>query len=101
MGAANARDISRRKVRRASLGRLNTLLCIQNSRHSNHRMGVAHLHESHRTLRDGSFGVALSQALRARLRSHRPSGTFRNKLTFPYNENFQLAKECCIGKRQK
>jgi hypothetical protein len=31
----------------------------------------AHLHESHRTLRDGSFGVALSQALRARLRSHR------------------------------
>ena len=23
----------------------------------------AHLHESHRTLRDGSFGVALSQAL--------------------------------------
>ena len=40
----------------------------------------AHLHESHRTLRDGSFGVALSQALRARLRSHRPSGTFRNSL---------------------
>ena len=31
---------------------------------------------SHRTLRDGSFGMALSQALRARLRSHRPSGTF-------------------------
>src|SRR5271165_1487428 len=26
------------------------------------------------------FGVALSQALRARLRSHRPSGTFRNRL---------------------
>ena len=25
----------------------------------------AHLRESHRTLRDGSFGVALSQALRA------------------------------------
>src|SRR5271165_4721681 len=25
------------------------------------------------------FGVALSQALRARLRSHRPSGTFRNR----------------------
>jgi hypothetical protein len=25
-------------------------------------------HESHRTLRDGSFGVALSQVLRARLR---------------------------------
>jgi hypothetical protein len=39
-----------------------------------------HLHESHRTLRDGSFGMALSQALRARLRSHRPSGTFRNSL---------------------
>ena len=26
------------------------------------------------------FGAALSQALRARLRSHRPSGTFRNRL---------------------
>jgi hypothetical protein len=35
----------------------------------------AHLHESNRTLRDGSFGWHLSQALRARLRSHRPSGT--------------------------
>ena len=34
----------------------------------------AHLHESDRTLRDGSFGW-LSLALRARLRSHRPSGT--------------------------
>ena len=34
------------------------------------------LHESYRTLRDGSFGVALSQALRARLRSCCPSGTF-------------------------
>src|SRR5580700_6648841 len=40
----------------------------------------ANLRESHRTLRDGSFGVALSQALRARLRSHRPSGTFRNSI---------------------
>jgi hypothetical protein len=40
----------------------------------------AHLRESHRALRDGSFGVPLSQALRARLRSHRPSGTFRNRL---------------------
>jgi hypothetical protein len=38
------------------------------------------LHRSYRTLRDGSFGVAVSQALRARLRSHRPSGTFRNVL---------------------
>ena len=38
------------------------------------------LHESDRTLRDGSFGMALSQALRARLRSHRPSGTFLNGL---------------------
>jgi hypothetical protein len=28
-------------------------------------------------LRDGSFGVTLYQALRARLRSHRPSGTFQ------------------------
>jgi hypothetical protein len=35
----------------------------------------AHLQESDRTLRDGSFGLAMSQALRARLRSHRPSGT--------------------------
>jgi hypothetical protein len=33
-----------------------------------------------RTLRDGSSEVALSQALRARLRSHRPPGTFSNKL---------------------
>src|ERR1700693_3984169 len=40
----------------------------------------AHLRQSHRTLRDGSFGVTLSQALRARLRSHRPSGTIRNRL---------------------
>jgi hypothetical protein len=32
------------------------------------------------SLRDGSFGVALFQALRARLRAHRPSGTFRNRL---------------------
>jgi hypothetical protein len=40
-----------------------------------------HLHESHRTLRDGSLGVAhLCQALRARLGSYRPSGTFRNSL---------------------
>ncbi len=31
--------------------------------------------ESDRTLRDGSLGVAMSQALRARLRSHCPSGT--------------------------
>jgi len=39
----------------------------------------AHPCESHRTLRDGSFGVALSQALRARLRSPRPSGTTRHR----------------------
>src|ERR1700730_8985064 len=32
------------------------------------------------TLRESSFGVAISQALRARLRSHRPSGPFRNRL---------------------
>ena len=32
---------------------------------------------------DGSLGVALSQALRARLRSYRPSGTFRNRARFP------------------
>jgi hypothetical protein len=32
------------------------------------------------TLREALFWVALSQALRARLRSHRLSGTFRNKL---------------------
>src|ERR1700722_18773343 len=36
----------------------------------------APLRESHRTLRDGSFEMGPSQALRARLRSHRPSGTF-------------------------
>jgi len=53
------------------------LLLGCNGRFLNRR---AYLHESHRTLRDGSFGVALSQALRARLRSHRPSGTFRNSL---------------------
>jgi hypothetical protein len=29
---------------------------------------------------DAAFGLALSQALRARPRSHRPSGTFRNSL---------------------
>ena len=40
----------------------------------------AHLRESHRTLWDGSFGVVPPQALRARLRSHRPSGTFRNRI---------------------
>jgi hypothetical protein len=34
--------------------------------------------ESHRTLRDGSFEVALSQALRARLRLDRPFGTGGN-----------------------
>jgi len=39
----------------------------------------AHRYSSHRTLRDGSLGVVLSQALRARLRSYRPSGTFRNR----------------------
>jgi hypothetical protein len=38
-----------------------------------------HLRESHRTL-GRLFGVSLSQALRARLRSHRPSGTLRNRL---------------------
>jgi hypothetical protein len=35
----------------------------------------ARLRESDRTLRDGSFGWRCPQALRARLRSHRPSGT--------------------------
>jgi hypothetical protein len=35
----------------------------------------------HRTLRDGPFGVALFQALRARLRSHRPSGTFQTRFS--------------------
>jgi hypothetical protein len=53
---------------------------ISKFRHSNHSNRFAHLHESGRTLRDGSFGMPLSQALRARLRSHRPSGTFRNGL---------------------
>jgi hypothetical protein len=40
-----------------------------------------HLQESYRTLRDGSFGVALSQALRATLRSHRPSGTLQTSFS--------------------
>jgi hypothetical protein len=46
-----------------------------NSADSNHRIDAHTLAKSHRTLRDGSFGMTLSQALRARLRSHRPSGT--------------------------
>ena len=42
----------------------------------NHRIEVrTPWQESDRTLRDGSLGVAMSQALRARLRSHCPSGT--------------------------
>jgi hypothetical protein len=41
---------------------------------------VSEVWKSDRTLRDGSFGGVLSQALRARLQSHRPSGTSRNKL---------------------
>src|ERR1700733_1141694 len=40
----------------------------------------AHRRESDRALRDGSFEVALSQALRAWLRSDRPSGTGANSL---------------------
>ena len=52
-----------------------------------------HLRESHRTLRDDPFGVTLSQALRARLRSHRPSGTLRRLYLARYakhNANFVL-----------
>src|ERR1700742_486975 len=41
----------------------------------NHRIEVRTPAESDRTLRDGRLGVARSQALRARLRSHCPSGT--------------------------
>ena len=37
-------------------------------------------HESHRPYGTAFFGVALSQALRARLRSHRPSGTSQQAL---------------------
>src|ERR1700686_5779432 len=48
-------------------------------RHSNHRIG-AHTCTNHTVPYGTAFGVALSQALRARLRSHRPSGTFRNRL---------------------
>ena len=40
----------------------------------NHRIEVRTPAESERPLRDGSLGVAMSQALRARLRSHCPSG---------------------------
>jgi hypothetical protein len=47
--------------------------------------------ESDRTLRDGSFGVALSEELRARLRSHRPPGTFRQQV---------LAKVSWLSSRQ-
>ena len=56
---------------------MDRFLNLRDTQSSNRR---AHLNESHRTLRDGSFGAALSQALRARLRSHRPSGTFRKRL---------------------
>jgi hypothetical protein len=57
-GAANPRDISR---------------------HHGRFPGTCEI-PAHRTLRDDLFRVALSQALRARLRSHRPSGIFRNNL---------------------
>jgi hypothetical protein len=48
----------------------------------------AHPRESHRTLRDGPFGVALTQALRARLRSACPSGT---KAICPSKTRIKLA----------
>jgi hypothetical protein len=54
-------------------------------------------HESHRTLRDGSFGVALSQALRARLRSHRPSGKFRKGFNYRARLRRQINKACLRG----
>ena len=63
--------------------------CIADHEHTTYIFSVvsvefsslqSHLRESHRTLRDGSFGVVLSQALRARLRSHRPFWTFPNRV---------------------
>jgi hypothetical protein len=44
-------------------------------RHSNHRIG-AHTCTNQPYPTGRLFGAMLSQALRARLRSHRPSGTF-------------------------
>ena len=88
IGAANPRGVSLRKVavffkevRKAKIEiiqhkflkfRMSKFSSVQSSNHSNR---FAHLHESDRTLRDGSLGRTVSQALRARLRSHRPSGT--------------------------
>jgi hypothetical protein len=53
------------RFERGSSNRVRTLE-ISSLQSSNRR---AYLHESDRTLRDGSFGETLSQALRARLRS--------------------------------
>src|ERR1700726_3250613 len=53
----------------------------------------AHLRESNRTLRDGSFGVGFSQALRARLRSHRPSGTFQTRFSSGREENLKMERD--------
>jgi hypothetical protein len=57
--------------------------------HSNLRIGAQDQPESHRTLRDGSIEVAVSQALRARLRSHCPSGTFGEQSS-PYSATPEL-----------
>src|SRR6202035_2669934 len=52
-----------------------------------------HLPESNRTLRDGSFGVGFSLALRARLRSHRPSGTFQTRFSSGREENLKMERD--------
>jgi hypothetical protein len=56
--------------------------CISKFRHSNHRIGSL-IRSPARIIPYPTgrlFWMAPSQALRARLRSHRPSGTFRNGL---------------------
>jgi hypothetical protein len=55
-----------------------------------------HLPESNRTLRDGSFGVGFSQALRARLRSHRPSGTFQTRFSSGREENLKMKRDFAV-----
>ena len=65
------RGISRRKVRRV----------FQKGESLQSSKRRAYRRESGRILRDGSFEVALSQALRAGLRSDRPSGTWGKALS--------------------
>ena len=52
-----------------------------------------------RTLRDGSLGVALSQALRARLRSHRPSRTIPNSLVQLFGDTVTPLAKISVKRR--